>query len=118
MSVEREYLAVPSLDLQKKVQEFTLSERFWTAYPADKIEHILRYYKLLPDRFYYAGFNAETNEAMFVGPPQITGAGLPQEYEMLPADDKFLRLPPSKDALILDPPSGKVLPPPSGNDDS
>lgn len=105
MAVERQYMAVPSVELQKKVQEFTLSTRFWTAYPSDKIEHILRYYHLLPDGFLYAHFDPDTNEAIFVGPPKLTGAGLPDGFEMLPPDDKFLTQP-----------SRKQLPKPNAED--
>jgi len=81
---ERQYMAVKSEDLQKKVQEFTLSTRFWTAYPADKIEHILKYYHLLPEGFHYAQFDPSAEAAIFVGPPQLTDSGLPDGFQMLP----------------------------------
>jgi len=90
MNVQRKYMSVPSAELQKKVQEFTLSTRFWTAFPSDKIEHILRYYHLLPDGFLYAHFDPETNEAIFVGPPELTSRGLPEGFELLPPDDEFI----------------------------
>lgn len=93
MNVKRGYIAVPSAELQKKIQEFTLSGRFWTAYSSDKIEHMLKYYHLLPDGYLYAHFDPDANVAIFVGPPQITPEGLPDGFEMLPPDDAFLESP-------------------------
>jgi hypothetical protein len=46
-------LHIPSLVLQKIVQDFTLSGRWWNAYPVDKIEHILRFYKIIPEKMFY-----------------------------------------------------------------
>lgn len=62
---ERVQFFVPSLVLDKIIREFTLSARFWTAYPADKIETILRYNHIIPGLMYYSHFDSEKECAVF-----------------------------------------------------
>jgi hypothetical protein len=112
----REQFRVKSEDMQRKIAEFTLSHRFWTAYPADRLEVMLWHFFPHLKGFRYSGFDPNTDEAIFVGEPVLTGEGLPPEYGMLPANDPFLSAPPSKDAMVIDnPPAHRALPKPNDN---
>jgi len=81
---ERHYFKIKSEKLQQKVQEFTKSTRFWTAYPADTLETVLKHYNILPAEYRYAHFNPDTEEAIFVGSPYIPERDLPEGVTILP----------------------------------
>lgn len=52
--------------VNKAVRDFTMSERFFTAYPADKVEVMLRYYHLIGPNDLYQGFTPEDELVYFV----------------------------------------------------
>lgn len=70
MLSKRKELRIPYLDFQKLLKEFTLSDREFTAYSADKLEWILYYHSkaLLRNSVHYAKFDTETNELVFLYP--------------------------------------------------
>lgn len=92
--VMRPYIAIKSDYFQGVINDFTKAGRTWTNYPSDTLEVILRHRGLIPKDYRYHGFEPDNEIVIFVGEPQITGEGLPQGYEMLPADDEFLKKPP------------------------
>ena len=90
---ERPFIAIKSDFLQGVVNDFTKAGRTWTNYPADTIEVILRHRGLISKDYHYHAFDVHSEAAIYVGMPEITGEGLPEGYEMLPADDAFLKKP-------------------------
>jgi hypothetical protein len=105
---KRSYFAIQSEHLQKLINDFTLAGRAWTAYPADKLETILKYNKAIPDDFRYAYFEPNQNAVIFVGPAELTNENLPDGFQLLDSNDKFMSAPISKGTLI-DLVSGKEL---------
>lgn len=94
ISRRRPTIRIPSFDLQKLVQEFTLASRFWTGYPIDKVEHMMRFYGVLPKNFYYAGFDADKEEAIFqCQPDEYEWNDLSIEAQRLEINVKCPRLP-------------------------
>lgn len=57
--------SVKSNQMNKFMQDFTLSARMWTAYSADKVETVARHYGLIPHNAYYREFDAENEQLLF-----------------------------------------------------
>lgn len=51
----RDKIWIPVSMMQKAVSDFTLSQRHFLSFPADKLEHIMRYYHAMPHGYYYTG---------------------------------------------------------------
>lgn len=64
-SVRHNYMISQDL-VNKKLEEFTMTPRLFTAYPADRIETVLRHYNVIPKNAYYQGFDTTTNCVRFV----------------------------------------------------
>jgi hypothetical protein len=56
---------IDSLTVQKMVQDFTMSGRFWTAFPIDRIEYILKFYHALPSGYTYRNFDEIREELVW-----------------------------------------------------
>lgn len=54
--------------MNKIVYEFTLTHRPWTAYSADKVEIMARWYQAVPKTALYAGFDPQTETVIFAVP--------------------------------------------------
>lgn len=77
MNLQRPEMRVKSLVFQKMMDEFTLSSRMWTAYTPNKLEHIMRFYHLLPAGFLYSRFDTVSEELIFVGPVNYENESTP-----------------------------------------
>lgn len=72
------YWRIDSLSVQKMVQDFTMSGRFWTAFPIDRVEYILRFYHAIPSDYTYRNFD-EVNDTLVWAP---NGNAMANELEI------------------------------------
>lgn len=68
--LNRKEFRIPYLDFQKILNDFTLANREFTAYSADKLEWVLWYHSksLMRANVRYARFDTSTNELVFLYP--------------------------------------------------
>ena len=90
--------------VNKELRDFTLAQRPFTAYGADKVEAVLRHVGLLDEKMFYVRFDADTDELVFgLGAGAIAdilekayrGFGIEAEYEIID-EDKELPIPPKQ----------------------
>lgn len=94
----RPTIRVPSNALQALVNQFTLSQRPWTGYPINNVEHMMHFYNVLPPGFYYARFDEGSEEAVFQSQPfpedtrgrPLTLERIKETCPLLPATAKLL----------------------------
>lgn len=84
-------IRLPSNLLQAAVSDFTLSQRFWTAHAVHKIEHMLKFYGILPAGYLYERFDPDTEEAIFTKPPFSDEENWPRELPEITGSYKELR---------------------------